>query len=98
MQKEKFKFNWPLIGNAQITEFLEKSIGNNKVAGTYIFNGPDNLGKTTAARYFAKSLLCANKRAGGNLPCGDCSSCRHFQLGDRAKKDGINKDEINFSW
>jgi len=72
-QKEN---NWPLIGNTHITSFLEKSVANNKVGSAYIFLGPDNLGKTTTAVYFAKSLLCQRGEAGKfNLPCGICPSC-----------------------
>ena len=52
------QFNWPLVGNRQITEFLEKSIINNSLGGTYIFYGPDNLGKTTLAVHLARILFC----------------------------------------
>lgn len=98
MPKGKFSFHWPFVGNTQITEFLEKSIINNKVAGTYIFNGPDNFGKTTTARYFAQCLLCQNRQTGsGDLPCGKCSSCHYFQIG-RNKQDGeVGQEEINIA-
>ena len=33
------QFSWPLIGNRQITEFLERSILNDSLGGTYIFYG-----------------------------------------------------------
>ena len=96
MQKGKFNFNWPLVGNTQITEFLEKSIINEQVAGTYIFHGPDNLGKTTVARYFGKSLLCQNKQAGsGDLPCGQCPSCHYFQVGKDKQASEISQEEIS---
>ena len=61
MKSDKFTFNWPLVGNEHIIEFLSRSISNDKVAGAYIFCGPDNLGKTTVANYFARSLVCENK-------------------------------------
>lgn len=83
MSKSSYKFDWPLVGNLQITEFLEKSILNDKVAGAYIFTGPDNLGKTTTANFFAQCLLCENKEAGsGNLPCENCNSCHSFHSGN----------------
>lgn len=79
MEKNNFTYDWPLVGNQQITEFLEKSIRNNNISGTYIFNGPDNLGKTTLAKSFAQALLCTAKKTNiGRLPCGACSSCRQF--------------------
>lgn len=58
---------------------MEKIIAQNKVGGTYIFNGPDNLGKTTLAVHFAQTLLCANKPKGsGKMPCGLCPACLSF--------------------
>lgn len=80
MEKSSFIYDWPLVGNQQITEFLEKSIRNNSISGTYIFNGPDNLGKTTLAKCFAQILLCEAKKIGsGRLPCGKCRPCRQFK-------------------
>lgn len=80
MKSLDFKLNWPLIGNQHITEFLGKSIVRDRLAGTYIFNGPDNLGKTTLANYFAQVLLCEDRKKDKATPCGVCSSCRSFLL------------------
>lgn len=79
------KLNWPLVGNSHIIDFLSKSIINNKIASAYIFFGPEDLGKTTVANYFAKSLLCQNKTKSRKgeiiLPCGKCVSCQAFNRG-----------------
>lgn len=90
MKKGGFKFDWPLVGNTQITDFLERRIEKNNAAGTYIFTGPDNLGKTTAARFFAQALLCVNRALGsGPLPCASCPSCRQLAVKkDRKEKTG----------
>ena len=79
MKIGNYEFFWPHVGNRQITEFLAKSIAHGEVAGTYIYCGPDNLGKTTIAKQFAQSLLCLNKAKGkGVIPCGECPSCLSF--------------------
>jgi DNA polymerase III subunit delta' len=76
----KEKKGWPLSGNTPITNFLEKSLATGRIANTYIFSGPENLGKTAAAVFFAKSLLCQGKQSGVlALACGDCPSCRQMQ-------------------
>lgn len=80
MKNQDFKFNWPLVGNAHITEFLGKSIARDSINSTYIFNGPDNLGKTTLANHFAQILLCENQKKNSEIPCGVCSSCRSFLI------------------
>jgi len=82
MHSNILKLTWPHVGNDNIKQYLEKIISNTSekkdlISGAYIFNGPDNLGKTTVANYFAKILLCSQRK---NLhPCDDCNSCR--QLG-----------------
>lgn len=78
MKVEKIN-NWPLVGNNQITEFLEKSLASGNLAGTYIFCGPKDLGKNVTAEFFAQTILCSNKQTGAfSFPCGKCESCRLF--------------------
>jgi DNA polymerase-3 subunit delta' len=77
MEKNKFTVNWPLVGNRHITDFLDKAIAANKLNGSYIFYGPDNLGKTTIVQHFAKILLCQKET--GELPCGSCLSCLNIK-------------------
>lgn len=74
MKSSDLKSNWPLIGNGHIFEFLSKSLAKKNISGSYIFSGPANLGKTTAARFFAQSLVCDDVD-GSRRPCGKCSAC-----------------------
>jgi DNA polymerase-3 subunit delta' len=92
MKNGKFTINWPLVGNQQITDYLEKCLNQNTIGGTYIFNGPDNLGKTTLAVYFAQSLLCDNfKIAKGAIPCGHCPSCLRFSARQNPDESGASE-------
>jgi|WetSurMetagenome_2_1015567.scaffolds.fasta_scaffold18722_2 DNA polymerase III subunit delta' len=82
MENEKIniKNGWPLAGNRQIADFLEKSAVNGKIANTYIFLGPEDLGKTATAIFFAQSLLCHKQKAGVfSFPCGTCLSCQQMR-------------------
>jgi DNA polymerase III subunit delta' len=90
MAKEKnFTFNWPHIGNSHIKRFLEKSILNESVSSAYIMNGPENLGKTTAAYFFAQSLLCVKYGQNGyGGPCGTCPACRSFRASEEEVSGG----------
>lgn len=92
MEKAKIKFNWPLVGNGHIFEFLTKSIINNKIASSYIFYGPDNLGKTTIANYFARSLVCLDKDR-LTLPCGTCLNCQQSKKGIHGDIHLISKEK-----
>jgi hypothetical protein len=94
MAKEKdFIFNWPHIGNAHIKKFLERSILHGSVSSAYIMNGPENLGKTTTAYFFAQSLLCV-KFGQKNFvgPCGVCPACLSFKA---SENEGVNSGVIH---
>lgn len=84
MKAGDYQFEWPLVGNDHVIEYLTKSIANKAIAGVYIFCGPAHLGKTTTAYRFAQIVLCegAPDRK-DKMPCGKCHSCLKFN-----KRDG----------
>lgn len=53
---EKLNFSWPKIGNEKAISFLDKVAANRDLASTYIFVGPEDLGKSTLALAFARNL------------------------------------------
>jgi DNA polymerase-3 subunit delta' len=50
------QFTWPEIGNEKAIEFLNRSLTSGKIAQTYIFVGPNDLGKATIALAFVRNL------------------------------------------
>ncbi len=69
-----------LIGQENIARTLKNSILRNQLAHAYLFCGPRGVGKTSAARIFAKTINCSNIQ--DNLvPCGACESCLSFAEG-----------------
>ncbi|MBQ0087112.1 MAG: DNA polymerase III subunit gamma/tau [Bacteroidales bacterium] len=66
-----------LLGQQTIARTLKNSIQRGQLAHAYLFCGPRGVGKTSAARIFAKTINCSNP--GPDLePCGECESCRSF--------------------
>lgn len=97
MKKSSLIYNWPLIGNDHITLFLEKIITAGQVSGTYILNGPDNLGKTTLAVQFARILLC-QKSAGIEIaPCAVCPACKRISIELEEENEEDSQMEIGES-
>ena len=69
-----------LIGQDNIARTLKNSIRRGQLAHAYLFCGPRGVGKTSAARIFAKTINCSDP--GPDLePCGACDSCRSFAEG-----------------
>ncbi len=86
-----------LIGQDNIAKTLKNSILRGQLAHAYLFCGPRGVGKTSAARIFAKTINCSNP--GPDLrPCGECESCRSFAEGrsycihelDAASNNGVD--------
>ncbi|WP_020674737.1 DNA polymerase III subunit gamma/tau [Geopsychrobacter electrodiphilus] len=62
-----------LIGQEHVSQTLKNAITADRVHHAFLFTGARGVGKTSAARIFAKALNCAE---GPTLtPCGVCPSC-----------------------
>ena len=86
-----------LIGQDNIARTLKNSIMRNQLAHAYLFCGPRGVGKTSAARIFAKIINCEHPTENME-PCGHCESCISFQEGrsycihelDAASNNGVD--------
>lgn len=61
-----------IIGQKRVVNILKRAIVNNRIAGAYLFIGPDDVGKHLVAKEFARALNC-EKNFGD--ACGQCISC-----------------------
>src|SRR5947208_1402015 len=52
-----------ILGQTYATAVLQNALQDNRLAGSYLFVGPDGVGKATAAREFAKILCGATSDA-----------------------------------
>ena len=86
-----------LIGQDNIARTLKNSILRGQLAHAYLFCGPRGVGKTSAARIFAKTINCSHPTDDMD-PCGECESCLSFKEGrsycihelDAASNNGVD--------
>jgi len=62
-----------VLGQGPAVETLSRALRSGRVHHAYRFEGPDGVGKETAAFALAQSLVCER---GGPLGCGECGACR----------------------
>lgn len=76
-----------ITAQEHITGTIQNSLRMGRVGHGYIFSGLRGVGKTTAARVFAKAVNCQRMSDDPKYlqevtePCGECESCRDFDGG-----------------
>jgi len=66
-----------IAGQHALVETLKNQVHAGHISHAYLFCGPRGVGKTTAARIFARAINC-EKPEGGEA-CGKCPGCRSFE-------------------
>jgi DNA polymerase-3 subunit gamma/tau len=87
-----------LVGQEHVARGLLGAIESGRIGHAYLFTGARGVGKTSAARIYAKALAC--DRGPGAEPCNVCDSCLAIAAGqdvdvveiDAASNRGV--DEI----
>ena len=64
-----------LRGQDEALGLLRAALQSGHVGHAYLFHGPSGVGKTRAALYLARALLCESRSPDGS-PCDTCESCR----------------------
>lgn len=87
-------------GHNDIVHFFKRALALKKVPSSYIFFGPDGIGKTLMATTVAKALNCLREAADS---CDNCTSCVKIEnknhpdivwLRIHDKKDAISIEQI----
>lgn len=68
-----------IYGHSRQIDMLRQTLARGRVAHSYLFSGPDAVGKKTLALAFAAALACRDLTAGD--ACGACGSCRKMMSG-----------------
>ena len=79
-----------VLGQPKAIEQLMAQVTAGRVHHAQLFFGPEGVGKFTAARAFARLLLCHTPETdltGRRAACGGCASCRVFRPAAQATED-----------
>ncbi len=67
-----------VIGHQAAKERFDRSAARNRVASTYLFVGPDGIGKTKFATQLAKGILCEQTADNSIDSCDQCPACQQM--------------------
>ncbi len=69
-----------LSGQGKAKRMLKRSLTADRIPHSYIFKGPEGVGRKLFGRGFAAAINCRNPQ--GIAACGACSSCIKFHSGN----------------
>jgi DNA polymerase-3 subunit delta' len=68
---------WRLVGQPGVVTMLDRALREGRLSHAYLFVGPPQVGKATAARELAMALNCH----GEDPPCHRCRQCHLIEVG-----------------
>jgi DNA polymerase III subunit gamma/tau len=85
-----------IVGQEHVTRTLENAIRKGRIHHAFLFCGARGVGKTTAARAFARALNC--EKGPTPTPCGECTPCMEVLSGvspDLIEIDGASNNSVD---
>ncbi|MBC20149.1 MAG: DNA polymerase III subunit delta' [Planctomycetaceae bacterium] len=70
-----------LLGHEPVVDGFRRALARGRLASSYLFVGPEGVGKRTFALKLARNLLCERSNPADLAPCGECPSCQQVIAG-----------------
>ncbi len=68
-------------GHDDVVTSFQRALARGRLASTFLFLGPEGIGKRSFAIKLAQALLCPQSPLADLRPCGSCPSCAQVQAG-----------------
>ena len=82
-----------IIGHDRVAEQFRRAATRGRLVGSFLFVGPEGVGKRTFATAMAKSLLCQNHSPQDFDACGTCAACHQVDAGNHPDVYDVAKPE-----
>ena len=79
-------------GQETAVRYLKNNLSAERISNSYLFSGPQGVGRSLAVKAFAASLICRNKTFDGD-PCGMCPACTRIEAGDHPDVNWIKPEK-----
>ena len=64
-----------LVGNRHVIDWFSNAVRAGRLGGSFLFVGPEGVGKRSVATLLAQTLFCKNGKPEKMNPCGTCEPC-----------------------
>ena len=68
-------------GHDEVVEQFRRALGRGRMASSFLFVGPEGVGKRKFALKLAQALLCQTRPEAALDPCGECPACAQVAAG-----------------
>ena len=78
-------------GHDGVVERFRRAVARGRLSGSYLFIGPEGVGKRSVALRLAETLLCLGRSPSEFAPCGRCDACLRVEAGTHPDLDIVAK-------
>ena len=82
-----------VYGHDDVVDLFRRAIRAGRLASTFLFVGPEGIGKRTLGLKLGQALLCGTNPESDLEPCDRCPSCQLVQRGTHPDLDYVARRE-----
>jgi len=82
-----------VYGHDEVVEQFRRALRRRRLASSFLFVGPEGIGKRTFAVTLARALLCRRRPEEALDPCGECPACVQVLAGTHPDLEQVARPE-----